>query len=150
MLENPRILVTGGCGFIGSNFILHLLHRYQDSQVVNLDKLTYASNPANLRDVEGDTRYRFVRGDICDATLVDQLMTDVDVAFNFAAETHVDRSLMEAGSFILTDVLGAHVLLEAARRHPNVRRFIQLSTDEVYGEMPPGVHACSADALHPP
>src|SRR4030042_245225 len=149
MLENPRILVTGGCGFIGSNFILHLLHRYQDSQVVNLDKLTYASNPANLRGVEGDPRYRFVRGDICDATLVEQLMAEVDVVFNFAAETHVDRSLMEAGSFILTDVLGTYVLLEAARCHPNVRRYVQVSTDEVYGEMPPGIYARETDALHP-
>lgn len=149
MLENAQILVTGGSGFIGSNFILHLLDRYQGCQVVNLDKLTYASNPANLRDVEGDPRYRFVRGDICDGALVDQLMAEVDVVFNFAAETHVDRSLMEAGSFIRTDVLGTHVLLDAARRQPNVRRFVQVSTDEVYGEMPPGVYAKETDALHP-
>ncbi len=149
MLESARILVTGGCGFIGSNFILHLLERYPDCRIINLDKLTYASNPANLRDVEGDSRYHFVRGDICDAELVDPLVAEVDVVLNFAAETHVDRSLMEAGSFIMTDVLGTHVLLDAARRHPNVKRFVQVSTDEVYGEMPPGVHAKEADPLHP-
>src|SRR3990170_7062105 len=149
MLEDARILVTGGCGFIGSNFILHLLEQYPDCQVVNLDKLTYASNPANLRDVAEDSRYGFVRGDICDAELVETLMAEVDVVFNFAAETHVDRSLMEAGSFIMTDVLGTHVLLEAARRHPNVRCFVQVSTDEVYGEMPPGVYAKETDPLHP-
>ncbi|MCH7836078.1 MAG: dTDP-glucose 4,6-dehydratase [Chloroflexi bacterium] len=149
MLKDARVLVTGGCGFIGSNFILHLLERYPECRVVNLDKLTYASNPANLRDIERDSRYRFVRGDICDAGLVDPLVAEADVVFNFAAETHVDRSLMEAGSFILTDVLGTHVLLDAARRHPNVRRFVQVSTDEVYGEMPPGTYAREADPLHP-
>jgi len=149
MLDDARILVTGGCGFIGSNFILHLLERYPNAQVVNLDKLTYASNQASLRDVEGDPRYRFVQGDICDGELVDGLMAEVDVVFNFAAETHVDRSLMEAGSFILTDVLGTHVLLDSARRHPNVKRFVQVSTDEVYGEMSPGAWAKESDPLHP-
>ena len=149
MLDDARILVTGGCGFIGSNFILHLLERYPGCRVVNLDKLTYASNQANLRDVEGDPRYRFVQGDICDGELVDGLMAEVDVVFNFAAETHVDRSLMEAGSFILTDVLGTHVLLDSARRHPNVKRFVQVSTDEVYGEMSPGAWAKESDPLHP-
>src|SRR3970282_1985945 len=149
MLEDARILVTGGCGFIGSNFILHLLESYPGCQVINLDKLTYASNPANLRDVEGDRRYRFLQGDICDAESVGQLMAEVDVVFNFAAETHVDRSLMEAGTFILTDVLGTHVLLEAARPHLNIRRFVQVSTDEVYGDMPPGKYARESDPLHP-
>jgi dTDP-glucose 4,6-dehydratase len=149
MLDDARILVTGGCGFIGSNFILHLLERYPGCEVVNLDKLTYASNPANLRDVEDDGRYRFVQGDICDADLVGPLMAEVDVVFNFAAETHVDRSLMEAGTFILTDVLGTHVLLEAARHQPNLRRFVQVSTDEVYGDMPPGKYARESDPLHP-
>ncbi|HEU4760433.1 MAG TPA: dTDP-glucose 4,6-dehydratase [Dehalococcoidia bacterium] len=149
MLDDAQILVTGGCGFIGSNFILHLLKRYPGCRVVNLDKLTYASNPANLRDVEGDRRYHFVQGDICDTALVDELMAGADVVFNFAAESHVDRSLMEAGSFIQTDVLGTYVLLDAARRHSNVRRFVQVSTDEVYGDLPPGVYAHESDALHP-
>src|SRR3972149_12127726 len=129
MLQDARILVTGGCGFIGSNFILHLLDRYQSCRVVNLDKLTYASNPANLRDVEGDPRYQFQQGDICDVDIVQRLMANVDVVFNFAAETHVDRSLMEAGSFILTDVVGTQVLLEAARHHHKISRFVQGSTD---------------------
>ncbi len=149
MLEDARILVTGGCGFIGSNFILHLLERYPGCSVVNLDKLTYASNPDNLREVQDDPRYRFMQGDICDAELVDELMSEADVVFNFAAETHVDRSLMDAGSFILTDVLGTYVLLDAARRHPNVRRLLQVSTDEVYGDLPPGVYARESDPLHP-
>ncbi len=149
MLDDARILVTGGCGFIGSNFILHLLERHPGCWVVNLDKLTYASNQASLRDVEGDPRYRFVQGDICDGELVDGLMAEVDVVFNFAAETHVDRSLMEAGSFILTDVLGTHVLLDSTRRHPNVKRFVQVSTDEVYGEMSPDAWAKESDSLHP-
>src|SRR3972149_5462503 len=128
MLEDARILVTGGCGFIGSNFILHLLERYPGCRGVNLDKLTYASNPANLRDVEDDGRYRFVQGDICDAGLAGPLMAEVDVVFNFAAETHVDRSLMEAGTFILTDVLGTHVLLAAARHRPTPPRLAPRST----------------------
>lgn len=149
MLDDARILVTGGCGFIGSNFILHLLDLYPNAQVVNLDKLTYASNQGSLRDVKGDPRYRFVQGDICDGELVDGLMAEVEVVFNFAAETHVDRSLMEAGSFILTDVLGTHVLLDSARRHPNVKRFVQVSTDEVYGEMSPDAWAKESDPLHP-
>jgi len=149
MLEGAHILVTGGCGFIGSNFILHLINRYPGCRVINLDKLTYASNPANLRQVESNPRYRFVRGDICDAELVDELMAGVEIVFNFAAETHVDRSLMEAGSFILTDVLGTYVLLDAARHHPNVQRFVQVSTDEVYGEMPLGLYARESDPLHP-
>ncbi|MBI1886452.1 MAG: dTDP-glucose 4,6-dehydratase [Chloroflexi bacterium] len=149
MLKDARILVTGGCGFIGSNFILHLLREYPGCRVVNLDKLTYASNPNNLRHVQDDARYRFVEGDICDAKLVDRLMADVDAVFNFAAETHVDRSLLEAGSFITTDVYGTYVLLEAARRYGNVRRFVQISTDEVYGDMPEGQSARETDALRP-
>ncbi|MEE9197748.1 MAG: dTDP-glucose 4,6-dehydratase [bacterium] len=149
MLDRARILVTGGCGFIGSNFILHLLNTYPGCRVVNLDKLTYASNPDNLRQVKGDPRYLFVQGDICDTELVEPLMAEADVVFNFAAETHVDRSLMEGGAFILTDVLGTYVLLDAARRHPNVSRFVQVSTDEVYGEMSPGASARETDSLHP-
>ncbi|HZP27124.1 MAG TPA: GDP-mannose 4,6-dehydratase, partial [Dehalococcoidia bacterium] len=139
------LLVTGGCGFIGSNFILYLLRAYPDASVINLDKLTYASNPENLRDVAADPRYRFVRGDICDPQLVETLMSEVDGVINFAAETHVDRSLMGAAPFIETDVHGVYVLLDAARRHPNVRRFVHVSTDEVYGELPPGVSALESD-----
>jgi dTDP-glucose 4,6-dehydratase len=126
------ILVTGGAGFIGSNFIRHLLARH-DYQIVNLDKLTYAGNLDNLRDVEGDPRYRFVQGDICDADLVGQLMAGADAVAHLAAESHVDRSLIDPGAFIQTEVYGTFVLLEAARRR-GVERFLHVSTDEVYGQ----------------
>ena len=149
MAANLRFLVTGGCGFIGSNFILYLLDHYPQCRVINLDKLTYASNPDNLREVEGDPRYRFVQGDIGDAALVDEIMGAVDVVFNFAAETHVDRSLMDGGAFITTDVYGTYVLLEAARRQPSLRRFLHISTDEVYGEMAAGRSAKESDPLRP-
>lgn len=142
-------LVTGGCGFIGSNFIVRLLRERRDTRVINLDKLTYAGNPANLREIEDDKRYRFVRGDICDAPLVEQLMPEADYVVNFAAETHVDRSLMEPGSFIQTDVHGAYVLLEAARKSSRLRRFLHVSTDEVYGEVPEGEYSLETDSLRP-
>ncbi len=132
-----RLLVTGGAGFIGSNFVRYMLSRYPDYSVVVLDKLTYAGNLANLADVAGNPNYRFVRGDICDAQLVDGLVAEVDAVLNFAAETHVDRSILDAGGFIQTDVYGTFVLLEAARKH-NIRRFLQVSTDEVYGDVPEG------------
>lgn len=130
-------LVTGGCGFIGSNFILRLLATRAEARVINLDKLTYAGNPDNLRDVAGDPRYTFVEGDICDAATVTRAMADADYVVHFAAETHVDRSLMEPGSFIQTDVFGTYTLLEAARQRPQLRRFLHVSTDEVYGEVLP-------------
>ena len=142
-------LIPGGCGFIGSSFILRLLATDRQAKVINLDKLTYAGDPANLRDIEHDPRYRFVHGDICDPALVEELMGEADAIVNFAAETHVDRSLMQPGSFIQTDVYGTHILLEAARRHPNVKRFLHLSTDEVYGDVPEGVASLETDALHP-
>src|SRR3990170_6774267 len=126
-----RILVTGGAGFIGSNFIRHLLARY-DYAVVNLDKLTYAGNLDNLRDVADDSRYRFVQGDICDPDAVQAAMAGCDAVVNFAAESHVDRSLIDPGAFIQTDVHGVFVLLDAARRL-GVERFLHISTDEVYG-----------------
>jgi dTDP-glucose 4,6-dehydratase len=128
-------LVTGGCGFIGSNFILRLLATRPDARVTNLDKLTYAGNPDNLHDVSGDPRYTFVRGDICDSQVVGPLMAEADYVVHFAAETHVDRSLMEPGSFIQTDVFGTYTLLEAARQNPRLQRFLHVSTDEVYGEV---------------
>jgi dTDP-glucose 4,6-dehydratase len=142
-------LVTGGCGFIGSNFIVRLLRQRRHARVINLDKLTYAGNPANLRDIEDDERYHFVQGDICDAALVEQLMVRADYVVNFAAETHVDRSLMEPSSFIQTDVHGAYVLLEAARRSSRLRRFLHVSTDEVYGEVPEGEYSLETDRLRP-
>jgi len=127
-----KFLVTGGAGFIGSNFIRYLLRQRDDVSVINLDKLTYAGNLENLRDLKGNPNYRFVKGDICDAALVDELTPGVEVIVNFAAESHVDRSISGPDAFIRTDVFGAFVLLEAARRYA-VKKFIQVSTDEVYG-----------------
>jgi dTDP-glucose 4,6-dehydratase len=141
-------LITGGCGFIGSNFILRLLRERPDASVINLDKLTYAGNLDNLRNVADDPRYRFVQGDITDAALVGELMEGADCVVNFAAETHVDRSLMEPGAFIQTDVYGTYVLLEAARQ-ARVERFLHMSTDEVYGDVPEGRESRETDVLNP-
>ena len=132
-----RLLVTGGCGFIGTNFIRYVLRKYPDYSIINLDKLTYAGNPANLSDVADDPRYRFVKGDICDEAVVDPLVAEVDAIVNFAAESHVDRSILGGADFVQTDVYGTYVLLEAARRH-GLERFHQISTDEVYGSLTTG------------
>ena len=132
-----RILVTGGCGFIGSNFVRYLLARYPDCKVTNLDKLTYAGNPENLAGLEGDRRYRFVRGDVCDPQAVDPLVEEADAVVHFAAESHVDRSLIGGAEFVRTNVYGTAVLLEAARRY-GVERFHQVGTDEVYGSVEEG------------
>src|SRR3990172_7518667 len=142
-----NLLVTGGAGFIGSHFIRYLLAKYPDDRVTNFDKLTYAGNLANLRDVESDPRYAFIRGDICDPETVDRAAKDVDAIVNFAAETHVDRSLLDPGAFIKTDVDGTRVLLEAAQRHGH-RRYIQISTDEVYGSTS-GAPFVETNLLHP-
>jgi len=139
-----RYLVTGGAGFIGSNFIRLLFRKYgKDAQVVNLDKLTYAGIRKNLAEFEGQPNYKFVHGDIASATDVAEAYkgvdgSGVDVVVNFAAETHVDRSLMEAATFIQTDVHGVLVLLEEARKHPELKKFVQISTDEVYGSIETG------------
>ena len=132
-----RILVTGGCGFIGSNFVRLVLRERPQWEVVNLDKLTYAGRLENLQDVADDPRYRFIRGDICDPSAVQEAMAGCQLAVNFAAETHVDRSLLGAAHFIDTDVKGVMVLLEEARR-VGLERFIQISTDEVYGSIAEG------------
>jgi dTDP-glucose 4,6-dehydratase len=133
-----KVLVTGGCGFIGSNFVRWLFEQRGDRvSVVNLDKLTYAANPANLADVAGLPNYRFLQGDIVDPDVVRVAMDGCEAVVNFAAETHVDRSLLGDASFIETDVRGVFVLLEEARRQ-GVRRFIQISTDEVYGSIAEG------------
>lgn len=137
-----KILVTGGAGFIGSNFIRYLL-AHHDDRVVNFDKLTYAGNLENLADLEGESRYEFVKGDISDPERVDEAMSGVDGVINFAAETHVDRSILSAADFVRTDVVGTHVLLEAARRH-HVARYLQISTDEVYGSIASGAFDESA------
>ena len=130
-------LVTGGAGFIGSNFVRYMLQKYSDYQIIVLDALTYAGNRDNLADLEGDPRYRFVHGNICDEKLVNELMPQVDAVVNFAAESHVDRSIHQAGDFIETDIRGTFVLLEAARKH-GIERFLQISTDEVYGSIDQG------------
>ncbi len=132
-----RLLVTGGCGFIGSNFIRHLLIRYKDIRIVNLDKLTYCGNPENLSDVADDARYSFVKGDICDEKLVGDLVADVDAVVNFAAETHVDRSIKYPDDFLMTNVYGVKVLLAAAKGS-GLTRFVQIGTDEVYGSVEEG------------
>jgi dTDP-glucose 4,6-dehydratase len=129
-----KILVTGGCGFIGSNFIRHMVKVHGDAvSIVNLDKLTYAGRPENLSGVDAPPRYRFVHGDICDPDAVREAMGDADTVVNFAAETHVDRSILGPDSFLRTDIMGVFVLLEEALRR-KVKRFVQISTDEVYGE----------------
>ena len=142
-----KILVTGGAGFIGSNFVRHVLTAHRDDAVVNLDKLTYAGNLENLRDVEADPRYRFVHGDICDGALVREAMRGVDAVVHFAAETHVDRSNLGADDFLRTNVTGTFTLLEAAREL-RVGRFLAVSTDEVYGSIAHGA-AREGDILNP-
>jgi len=133
-----HIVVTGGCGFIGSNFVMHILRSYEDVHVTNLDLLTYAGNLANLEEAHSyPDRYRFVRGDIADPVLVDSLLGDKpDMVVNFAAESHVDRSILDSSSFVRTNILGTQVLLDACRAH-GVSRFVQISTDEVYGSLGP-------------
>jgi dTDP-glucose 4,6-dehydratase len=130
----PRVLVTGGCGFIGSNFVRHLLATHAELEVINFDKLTYAGNLANLADVAGNPRYRFVHADITDRAAVREAVRGVQAVFNFAAESHVDRSIHDSGPFIRTNILGTQVLLDAAREY-EVERYIQISTDEVYGSL---------------
>ncbi len=142
-----RLLVTGGAGFIGSNFIRYMLKKHPDLHIVNLDALTYAGNRENLRDLDGNPRYTFWHGDICDPDTVERWMSNVDAVVNFAAETHVDRSIHEAGAFVETDVHGAFVLLEAAREH-NISRFLHISTDEVYGSIDEGSFT-EKDILNP-
>ena len=130
-----KILVTGGAGFIGSNFIKYVLSKYSDIEVINIDKLDYGSNLENLRDVKDDPRYTFIKGDINDYELVSNIIKDVDAVINFAAQTHVDRSISNPYSFIESNILGVYTLLEAIRKHNPDARFVQISTDEVYGDI---------------
>lgn len=131
--KEMRLLVTGGAGFIGSHFIRLILSRHPDWFVCNLDKLTYAGNLDNVKDVENHPHYRFVKGDVADREVVEPLVKWANIIVHFAAETHNDRSVMDAGDFIQTDVFGTFVMLESARRH-GVEKFIHISTDEVYGD----------------
>jgi len=132
--KTMRLLVTGGAGFIGSNFVQYILEKHPDYKVVNLDALTYAGSLENLKEVKNNRRHEFVQGKIEDGKLVDKLMGGIDVVINFAAESHVDRSILEPQVFITTNVLGTQVLLDAALRH-KVKLFYQISTDEVYGAL---------------
>ncbi len=132
------VLVTGGAGFIGSNFVRYALRRHPDWRVTTLDKLTYAGRRENLHDVMDDPRHTFVHGDISEGSVAAPLVQKANLVVHFAAETHVDRSIMSAGDFITTDVVGTFVLLEAARTAPGLKRFVQISTDEVYGSVPTG------------
>ena len=129
-----KILVTGGAGFIGSNFILYMMEKYPTYEVVNLDKLTYAGNLANLKTVEDNPRYAFIQGDICDKEIVRQAMSSCDTVVHFAAESHVDRSIADPNEFVVTNVLGTGILLSVAK-DLNIKRFHHVSTDEVFGTL---------------
>jgi dTDP-glucose 4,6-dehydratase len=143
-----KLFVTGGAGFIGSNFIRHVLSLGAKHEVVNYDKLTYAGNLANLSSVSENPNYSFVRGDICDATAVEQAMRGCQAVVNFAAESHVDRSIYEPASAIATNLTGTFVLLQVSRTL-NIERFVHISTDEVYGDMAPGAFASEDSPLKP-
>jgi dTDP-glucose 4,6-dehydratase len=145
-----NILVSGGAGFIGSNFVIYMLEKYSDYNIVVYDKLTYAGNLDNLLEVSDEPRYRFVKGDICDAETVETAIKefDIDTIVNFAAETHVDRSIMDPDAFINTNVYGTYVLLEAAQRN-ELQKYHQVSTDEVYGDVPAGYASRETDPLEP-
>jgi len=142
-----KLVVTGGAGFIGSNFIRHVLAAHADDSIVNLDKLTYAGNLKNLADVTDSPRYRFVHGDVCDAKMVRDVLRGADAVVNFAAESHVDRSLVEPDAFLRTDVFGVFTLLEAVREL-SIPRLVHISTDEVYGSLATG-SARESDPLRP-
>ncbi|MCM3128228.1 dTDP-glucose 4,6-dehydratase [Paenibacillus provencensis] len=130
-----KLLVTGGAGFIGSNFVLYMLEKHPEYEIINVDALTYAGNLENLKSVEHNPKHSFVKADITDAKAMDELIQqDVDVVVNFAAESHVDRSILEPDVFVKTNVLGTQVLLDAAKKY-NVSKFVQVSTDEVYGSL---------------
>src|SRR5918992_41761 len=142
------VLVTGGAGFIGSNFVRHALQTHKDWRVTTLDKLTYAGRLENLEGVRDHPRHRFVKGDVADAAVAAPLVQASEIVVHFAAETHVDRSIQSAGEFIRTDVFGTFVLLEAARQAPRLRHFVQISKDEVYGSVSAGASK-ETDELRP-
>lgn len=152
------LLVTGGAGFIGSNFIIYMLNKYRDYKVINLDKLTYAGNLENLKSVENNTNYEFIQGDICDKVIVDSVFkkNEVDFVINFAAESHVDRSILDPEIFIKTNVLGTTNLLNIAKRYwekgeefKKGKKFVQISTDEVYGSLGPTGYFTESTPLDP-
>src|SRR5258708_824031 len=130
-----KFLVTGGAGFIGSNFILYWIKNHPEDEIVNLDKLTYAGNLENLKSTENNKNYKFIQGDICDPKVVNEAMAGIDTVVHFAAESHVDRSITQPAAFVLTNVLGTQILLDAALKN-KVKRFHHISTDEVFGSLP--------------
>ena len=142
-----HLLITGGAGFIGSNFIRYLLKKYPDYKITNLDKLTYAGNLENLKDIEKNKNYSFIKGDICDKIIAKKLFKNADAVVNFAASTHVDRSILDADDFIQTNFVGAYTLLEAAKNN-NIKLFIQISSDEAYGSIASG-YSKESDFLEP-
>lgn len=129
-----KLLVTGGAGFIGSNFILYWIKNHPSHQIVNFDKLTYAGNLESLKEVEKNPNYSFIKGDICDTQAVDSAMKNIDIVVHFAAESHVDRSIMEPATFVMTNVIGTQILLDSAIKN-NVQKFHHVSTDEVFGQL---------------
>ena len=142
-----KYLITGGAGFIGSNFIRFILDKYPDCKIINLDKITYAGNLDNLREIGKNKNYEFVKGDVCDSKLVGKLIKDIKIVVHFAAETHVDRSIIDAGMFVKTDVFGTFTMLNSAK-NSNIKKFIHISTDEVYGSVERGF-ANEESALKP-
>jgi len=146
-MNNRTILATGCAGFIGSNFIRNIIKKYPECKIVNLDKLTYAGNPDNLKDIENNPNYTFIKGDICNPYIVNKAAKGADLIVNFAAESHVDRSIKDPAVFLKTDIIGTHVLLEAVRKF-NIQKFIQISTDEVYGSIKEGSFK-ESDTLKP-
>jgi dTDP-glucose 4,6-dehydratase len=142
-----KLLVTGGCGFIGSNFIRAILKKHPNYSIINLDKLTYAGNPENLKDIEKNKNYEFVKGDVCDEKIVESLVKKCDIIVHFAAESHVDRSIEDPSVFAKTNFLGTYFLLEAAKKY-KIKKFIYISTDEVYGSIKEGSFS-ETDILKP-
>ncbi len=143
-----KIFVTGGAGFIGSNFINHVLGSSQEYSIVNFDKLTYAGNLANLDSIARDPQYTFIKGDICDPAAVEAAMAGCQTVVHFAAESHVDRSIYDPAPAIETNVTGTFVLLQIARKL-NIKKFVHISSDEVYGDLPPGTFADENSPLRP-
>lgn len=146
---SQKILITGGAGFIGSNFIRYILKKYPNYKIINLDLLTYAGNLENLRDIENSKNYKFIKGDIADKELVNDLMKDADIIVNFAAESHVDRSILDSSNFIRTNIVGTHNLLEAAKEK-GLKRFHHISTDEVFGHLGPDDPAFNENTPYAP
>lgn len=134
MIIMTKILITGGAGFIGSNFVKYMIDKYSEYEIINLDALTYCGNLENLKDIENKDNYAFIKGDIRDKTIIDDLISKVDYVINFAAESHVDRSIVDPEIFIKSNILGTQILLNAAKEH-KIKKYIQISTDEVYGTL---------------